>query len=126
METTSLKLAALTLKNIDLVSDPAIIRGNQLIRMVNTLNEKSNLFKIPLTLDEVVTLEAKDTVVKQLTGLDLRKRFCMESGQLSKYLVTKDQLEPAAIVLNKDAQFDSFYAACIQTLYKKRPGRRLS
>ena len=116
------KLVALTLKNIDLVSDPAIIRGNQLIRMVNTLNEKSNLFKIPLTLDEVVTLEAKDILkLAETQRLDFDFEEKYGTGQLSKYLVTKDQLEPAAIVLNKDAQFDSFYAACVQTLYKKGP-----
>ena len=47
---------AQTLVNAGLIDDPAIIRGNQLIRIENSLNEKSGLFKIPLTLEEAKTL----------------------------------------------------------------------
>lgn len=36
---------AQTLVNAGLIDDPAIIRGNQLIRIENSLNEKSGLFK---------------------------------------------------------------------------------
>ena len=116
------RVVGLTLQAVGLIDDPAAIRGSQLIRMEHSLNEKSGLFKIPLTYEEATTLQASEILelakAQRLDFVYEQKDGCF---QLEKYVVHDQQLDDANVVLEKNGEFNSRYAVCIQTLWNQGP-----
>ncbi len=115
------RIVGLTLQAVDLIDDPAAIRGSQIIRLEHSLNEKSGLFKIPLTYEEATTLTAEQI---QELAKEQRLDFVYElkdgKFQLEKYVVL-DQIDDAEVVMQKESNFNSRYAVCIQTLWNMGP-----
>lgn len=111
-----------TLKIVKLISDSAAVRAAQLIRIEHTLNEKSNLYKIPLTYEEAMTLEAE-----QIHELARTQRFDFEyhelegNYELEKYVIGEQQIVQEEKAMQKDSYFNNRYAICIQELWRLGP-----
>lgn len=113
---------SLTLRNLDLIDDNAIMRGAQLIRIEHSLNEKSGLFKIPLTYEEAMTLEAEAILeLAKTQRLDFVYEETHGKLQLEKYIVTPQQFDSQDVVMQKEAKFNNMYAMCIQSLWERGP-----
>ena len=120
-----------TLYNIGLIDDSSIIRGNQLIRLENSLNEKSNLYKIPLSIEEVRTLsldqirelarsQRLDFVVEEKNGRGILEKFVVPSFEFD----SGDKIIPSSWKKGgrvDEGKFDNRYAICIQKLYELGP-----
>lgn len=115
----------LTLKNLDLIDDVAVMRGSQLIRMEHSLNEKSNLFKIPLT-----TEESRNATAEQILELAKTQRLDFvyvddqdkdyERWGLEKYVVTPQTL-PSHDIQVAPSRKNKSMPSCIETLYNQGP-----
>jgi len=117
---------AQTLVNAGLIDDPSIIRGNQLIRIENSLNEKSGLFKIPLTLEEAKTLSLeKIRELAKTQRLDFQYLEMDGRNLLEKYVIPSYMFEEGSKVVSngwkkEDDNFEvNRYAVCIQKLYER-------
>jgi len=110
-----------TLKALELIDDPAAVRGAQIIRIEHSLNEKANLFKIPLTYEEATTLTA-EAIHELAKGQRLDFVYDIKDGkyELEQYIV-KEELPDADIAIQKDGKFNNRYAVCIQTLWNQGP-----
>lgn len=116
------KIVGITLHNIDLLADPVASRGSQLIRIEHSINEKSGLYKIPLTYDEALNAssDAILTMAKE-QRLDFPYPELIGKLELEKYILAPSEPEVAEKAYQKEGKFNSLYAVCIQSLWNNGP-----
>jgi len=116
------RIVGLTLYNMELIDDPVACRGAQLIRIEHSLNEKSGLYKIPISYTEATEFKAEQ-ILEMAKGqrLDYIYDELIGNFQLEEYIVSDTSIGEAAVVMQKEAKFNNLYAVCIQRLWELGP-----
>lgn len=86
----------------DLKIDPTVTHANCLIRLEHTVNQKSGLYKIPLSVNELVELPIEE--IKELAKTP-REDFEHTAGPV-KLPISLFKVEEKKITLNTDEDFD--------------------
>lgn len=112
-----------TMKSLGLVEDPAVLRRTSIIRSAHSINLKTNLFKIPLSLDEALNLSPEE-----IKGLAKTPRFEFEYPQstgkgtfIDKVIEIDKQMPEKTLMLNRDATAHLMHYVCIQKLLSMGP-----
>ena len=106
-----------TMNNLFSEIDLAVYNRTSIYRCTATLNQKSNLYKIPLTHNQVNNLKAEEIFSKAQKQIILQREPIWGDGELEKQVITKipkirimeSNVEPRNIV------------PCVQKMYKLGP-----
>jgi|TARA_R110000824_G_scaffold12687_3_gene55651 hypothetical protein len=106
-----------TMNNLFSEIDLAVYNRTSIYRCPNTLNQKSNLYKIPLTHKQVSKFKAKQIHIKASRQITLETDPIWGDGELEKKLVTE---VPEIRVMESDVEPRNI-VPCVQKMYKLGP-----
>ncbi len=101
----------------DIKTDPAVYTRTALIRVAHSLNQKSSLYKIPLTLQELYTNHKNIVKLAQDRRLDHGVEELWGEGHLEKKIVNEVPRVRSMQKVNEPSNVVN----CVQTLYNKGP-----
>lgn len=105
-----------TLKKLVPNIDSSIYMRTGIYRVQHTLNKKTNLFKIPLTRDEVMNLDAKEIIsMAKESRLDFKYNVLQADGELEHTIVTE---VPDIKIINKTSEPNKI-VPCVQSMLNK-------
>lgn len=111
-----------TMESVGLSQDIAVYRGAQILRVEHTINEKSGLYKIPLTYEEARTLTHDEIhELAKTQRLDFMYDRLIGNMELEEYVFNDSNVPAPEKTLHKEGAYNSNRAICIQSIWSLGP-----